>query len=90
MWLITWPLCEAMRTPVRVIQAFQVLDLDQQVTWILPCVLDSQVVLKPSELTPLTAIALAELADRAGIPAGVFNVVMGDAPAIGEHKFFVV
>ncbi|MEW5311842.1 MAG: hypothetical protein WDW38_003527 [Sanguina aurantia] len=41
------------------------------------------VVLKPSELTPLTAIALAELADRAGIPAGVFNVVMGDAPAIG-------
>lgn len=54
---------------------------------ILPCVPGScQVVLKPSELTPLTAIALAELADRAGIPAGVFNVVMGDAPAIGEHK----
>ncbi|MEW5304155.1 MAG: hypothetical protein WDW36_006786 [Sanguina aurantia] len=43
------------------------------------------VVLKPSELTPLTAIALAELADRAGIPAGVFNVVMGDAPAIGNE-----
>ncbi|GAB4817684.1 hypothetical protein N2152v2_004730 [Parachlorella kessleri] len=40
------------------------------------------VVLKPSELTPLTALALAELAHRAGVPSGVFNVVCGDAPAI--------
>ena len=32
-------------------------------------------VLKPAEATPLSALALAELADRAGIPAGVFNVV---------------
>jgi len=40
-------------------------------------------VLKPAELTPLTALALAELADRAGVPDGVFNVVLGDAPAIG-------
>jgi hypothetical protein len=43
------------------------------------------VVLKPAELTPLTALALAELADRAGVPDGVFNVVLGDAPAIGTH-----
>lgn len=42
------------------------------------------VVLKPAELTPLTALALAELADRAGVPDGVLNVVLGDAPAIGE------
>jgi hypothetical protein len=41
------------------------------------------VVLKPAELTPLTALALAELADRAGVPEGAFNVVLGDAPAIG-------
>jgi len=41
------------------------------------------VVLKPAELTPLTALALAELADRAGVPDGVLNVVLGDAPAIG-------
>ena len=33
------------------------------------------VVVKPAEATPLTALALAELADRAGFPAGVFNVV---------------
>lgn len=41
-------------------------------------------VLKPSELTPLTALALAELAERAGLPDGVLNIVMGDAPAIGN------
>jgi len=40
-------------------------------------------VLKPAEATPLSALALAELAERAGVPAGVFNVVTGDAPAIG-------
>ncbi|MDB5980713.1 MAG: succinate-semialdehyde dehdyrogenase [Pseudomonas sp.] len=39
--------------------------------------------LKPSEETPLSAFALAVLAEQAGIPAGVFNVVSGDAVAIG-------
>lgn len=43
------------------------------------------VVLKPAAETPLSALALAELARRAGVPAGVFNVVTGtDAPAIGD------
>ncbi|PSC68568.1 succinate-semialdehyde dehydrogenase [Micractinium conductrix] len=42
------------------------------------------VVLKPSELTPLTALALAELAERAGLPGGVLSVLTGDAPAIGD------
>jgi succinate-semialdehyde dehydrogenase / glutarate-semialdehyde dehydrogenase len=40
-------------------------------------------VLKPSEETPLSAFALAVLAEEAGIPAGVFNIVSGDAAAIG-------
>jgi succinate-semialdehyde dehydrogenase/glutarate-semialdehyde dehydrogenase len=40
-------------------------------------------VLKPSEETPLSAFALAVLAQKAGIPAGVFNIVSGDAVAIG-------
>jgi succinate-semialdehyde dehydrogenase/glutarate-semialdehyde dehydrogenase len=38
---------------------------------------------KPAPQTPFSALALAELASRAGIPAGVFNVVTGDAEAIG-------
>ena len=41
------------------------------------------VVCKPAGETPLTALALAVLAERAGIPAGVFNVVTGDSKAIG-------
>ncbi len=44
------------------------------------------VVVKPAEQTPLSALALAELAQRAGFPAGVFNVVTGSAesaPKIG-------
>ena len=43
------------------------------------------VVVKPSEETPLSALALAELAGRAGFPPGVLNIVTGlDAPAIGQ------
>ena len=41
------------------------------------------VVVKPALETPLTALALAELAHRAGFPAGTINVVTGDARAIG-------
>ena len=41
------------------------------------------IVIKPASETPLSALALAELAQRAGIPAGVVNVVTGDARAIG-------
>jgi succinate-semialdehyde dehydrogenase / glutarate-semialdehyde dehydrogenase len=43
------------------------------------------VVLKPSELTPYSAFALAELAERAGLPKGVLNIVTGDAPSIGKE-----
>jgi succinate-semialdehyde dehydrogenase/glutarate-semialdehyde dehydrogenase len=41
------------------------------------------IVVKPATETPLSALALAELAERAGIPAGVFNVVAGPSSAIG-------
>ena len=40
-------------------------------------------VLKPASMTPFSALAQAELAERAGIPKGVFNVVTGSAAAIG-------
>ena len=41
------------------------------------------VVLKPASQTPLSALALAVLAEQAGIPGGVFNVITGSAAAIG-------
>ena len=41
------------------------------------------VVLKPASQTPFSALALAELAERAGVPKGVFNIVTGSATEIG-------
>ena len=41
------------------------------------------IVIKPASETPLSALALAELAERAGIPAGVLNVVVGSSSEIG-------
>src|SRR5882762_5664307 len=43
------------------------------------------VVLKPASQTPFSALALAELAERAGVPPGVFNVVTGSAGEIGAE-----
>ena len=42
-------------------------------------------VIKPAPDTPFSALALAVLAERAGIPAGVLNIITGDAPAIGQE-----
>ena len=42
------------------------------------------VVLKPSELAPLNAIALAEVIHEAGFPPGVFNLIMGNGEDVGE------
>jgi succinate-semialdehyde dehydrogenase / glutarate-semialdehyde dehydrogenase len=41
------------------------------------------IVVKPAEATPLSALALAVLAERAGVPAGVFSVITGEPKAIG-------
>ncbi|RAO34968.1 Malonate-semialdehyde dehydrogenase (acetylating) [Micromonospora saelicesensis] len=43
------------------------------------------VVLKPAELTPLTALRLAELAREAGLPDGVFTVIPGEGSVVGER-----
>ena len=42
------------------------------------------VVVKPSEVAPLTAFVLAEILDEVGLPAGVFNLVTGYGPVVGE------
>ena len=43
------------------------------------------IVVKPAPSTPLSALAMAELADRAGIPAGVLNIVTGPAEEVGHE-----
>lgn len=42
------------------------------------------VVLKPSEIAPLSAMLFAEVVHESGLPAGVFNLVNGDGPTVGE------
>src|SRR5499426_3899499 len=41
-------------------------------------------VLKPSEIAPLNAVIFAEIMDAAGVPKGVFNLVQGDGPTVGQ------
>jgi betaine-aldehyde dehydrogenase len=59
----------------------------QMAAWkVLPAIAaGNAIVLKPSELTPLTALLMAEAAQRAGIPDGVVNVVTGSGPDAGER-----
>ena len=41
-------------------------------------------VLKPSEIAPINAIIFAEIMHEAGVPKGVFNLVNGDGPSVGQ------
>ena len=41
--------------------------------------------LKPSEIAPISAMLFAEMIDQAGFPPGVFNLVNGDGPGVGTH-----
>lgn len=59
--------------------------LHQVVAKVAPALLAGcTVILKPSEVAPLTAFLLAETMDAAGLPPGVFNLVTGEGPIIGE------
>ena len=64
--------------------------------WNVPCLLSlksvlpalacgNAVVLKPSSETPASALLLAEIFDKAGLPAGLLNVVVGDGAEIGDY-----
>jgi betaine-aldehyde dehydrogenase len=59
----------------------------QMAAWkVLPAIAaGNAIVLKPSELTPLTSLMMAEAAQRAGIPDGVVNILTGRGPDVGEH-----
>ncbi|MBO1332472.1 aldehyde dehydrogenase family protein [Streptomyces sp. VRA16 Mangrove soil] len=75
------------REPIGVVGAITPWNfpLQQLVTKVVPAMLaGNTVVLKPSELSPLSARMFAELAAEAGLPDGVFNVVQGSGPVVGE------
>jgi len=78
---------KVVRAPVGVVAAITPWNfpLNQVVNKIAPAMLAGcTVVLKPSEVAPLTAWAIAEAAEEVGLPPGVFNLVSGTGPVIGE------
>ncbi|MDN5749681.1 MAG: aldehyde dehydrogenase family protein, partial [Pseudonocardia sp.] len=75
------------REPVGVVAAITPWNypLHQVVAKVVPALLAGcTVVLKPSEVAPLSAAILAEVAAEAGLPAGAFNIVHGAGPVVGE------
>jgi aldehyde dehydrogenase (NAD+) len=75
------------REPVGVVAAITPWNfpLQQMVAKVTPALAAGcTVVLKPSEVAPLTAGLLASIIDEAGLPAGVFNLVHGTGPVVGE------
>jgi hypothetical protein len=42
-------------------------------------------VLKPSEVSPMSSIVFSEIMDAAGVPPGVYNMVNGDGPSVGHQ-----
>jgi aldehyde dehydrogenase (NAD+) len=75
------------REPIGVVGAITPWNypLHQIVAKVAPALLGGNtVVLKPTEIAPLTARILAEIAAEAGLPAGAFNIVHGTGPVVGE------
>jgi aldehyde dehydrogenase (NAD+) len=75
------------REPIGVVGAITPWNypLHQIVLKVVPAMLaGNTVVLKPSEVAPLSAYALTEVLHEAGLPAGVFNLVSGTGPVVGE------
>jgi acyl-CoA reductase-like NAD-dependent aldehyde dehydrogenase len=75
------------REPVGVVAAITPWNypLHQVVAKVAPAIAAGcTVVLKPSEVAPLSAFVLADILDEIGLPAGVFNLVTGTGPVVGE------
>jgi len=59
--------------------------INQVVSKLAPCLASGcTAILKPSEIAPLSALIIAEIFDEAGVPNGVFNLVNGYGPVVGE------
>ena len=59
--------------------------VNQVVSKLAPCVASGcTAVLKPSEIAPLSSLVIAEIMDEAKVPAGVFNLINGMGPVVGE------
>lgn len=59
--------------------------INQIVSKVAPCIASGcTAILKPSEIAPLSALVFAEVIDEAGVPAGVFNLINGYGPIVGE------
>jgi len=79
--------CTVVKEPIGVVGAITPWNypLNQMALKIIPALAAGcTVVLKPSEVTPLVAYSVAEAFSEAGLPDGVFNMVMGEGPACGE------
>jgi malonate-semialdehyde dehydrogenase (acetylating) / methylmalonate-semialdehyde dehydrogenase len=78
---------ELIRFPVGVVAGITPFNFPNMVPmWMIPVaiVTGNTFVLKPSQLTPLSAMRIAELLDEAGLPEGVFNVVHGANDAVNQ------
>jgi aldehyde dehydrogenase (NAD+) len=84
---VTFGNSTVVREPIGVVAAITPWNfpLQQMVAKVTPALLaGNTVVLKPSEVAPLTAGLLAQIIAEAGLPAGVFNLVHGTGPVVGE------
>jgi aldehyde dehydrogenase (NAD+) len=84
---VTFGNSTVVRDPIGVVAAITPWNfpLQQMVAKVTPAlVAGNTVVLKPSEVAPLTAGLLAAIIEEAGLPAGVFNMVHGTGPVVGE------
>ena len=84
---VTFGNSTVVRDPIGVVGAITPWNfpLQQMVAKVTPAlVAGNTVVLKPSEIAPLTAGLLAAIIEEAGLPAGVFNMVHGTGPVVGE------
>src|SRR3989442_2681071 len=78
---------ELIRFPVGVVAGITPFNFPNMVPmWMIPVaiVTGNTFILKPSQLTPLSAMRIAELLQEAGLPAGVFNVVHGANDAVNQ------